>query len=173
MDQRTLCGGRFLELRVRNGWEFVHRPHVSDVAVLVAVTPAGEAVFVEQYREPVQARMIEWPAGLVGDEEDRRDEHLLEAAGRELEEETGMRAKKLEVIRRGPSSGGLTSEVVTFLRASGLEKVSAGGGLDDEDITVHLVPLDEADAWLAVREREGLLIDPKVYAGLYFLRARA
>lgn len=168
-DDTILAAGRFLVLRRRKGWEFVERPKIADVAVMVAVTNEGEAVFVEQYREPVRARMVEWPAGLVGDEKGYESEQLLDAANRELEEETGFRAGELSIIGKGPSSGGLTSEVVTFIRASKLEKVGDGGGVPGENIKIHLVPLAEVDSWLEARAKEGRLIDPKVYAGLYFI----
>ena len=168
----VLGGGRYLELRRRQSWEFVERIGVTDVVVLVAVTAAHEAVLVEQYREPVQAKMIEWPAGLVGDEEALDGETMLDAAGRELEEETGFRARRFDVLATGPSSGGLTSEVVTFLRADDLERVGEGGGVEGENIRVHLVPLSQVDSWLSRRAGEGFLIDPKVYTGLYFLSKR-
>jgi ADP-ribose pyrophosphatase len=168
----VLGQGRFLTLRRRNGWEFVERPEIAEVAVLIAVTPRGEAVFVEQYREPVQSRTIEWPAGLVGDEQGRGGEDLLEAANRELEEETGFRAGELRVVEKGPSSAGLTSEIITFIRAASLEKVGEGGGVAGENIKVHLAALADIDEWLAARVREGYLIDPKVYAGLFMLRRK-
>jgi len=161
--------GRFLTLRRRKTWEFVERPKVADVAVLIATTPDGQAVFVEQYREPVESRTIEWPAGLVGDEDGRDGEELLEAANRELEEETGFRAGALEILQKSPSSAGLTSEIITFIRATKLKKVGEGGGVEGENIKLHLPPLALADAWLDERAKEGLLIDPKVYAGLFFL----
>ena len=164
-----LGAGRFLTLERRNGWEFVDRPGVDDVAVIIAVTDDNRAVFVEQYREPVRAKMIEWAAGLVGDEEGDDGEHLLEAAHRELEEETGFRAANLTVLGCVPSCGGLTTEVVTFLRAEGLRRVGKGGGVGGEEIEVRLVPLSEVNSWLCRRAQEGLLIDPKVYAGLYWL----
>lgn len=162
--------GRFLTLRRRNAWEFVERPNVADVAVLIATTPDNKAVFVEQYREPVKARTIEWPAGLVGDEDGRDSEELLDAANRELEEETGFRAGSLEILQKSPSSAGLTSEIITFIRATELEKVGAGGGVEGENIKLHLPPLAGADAWLDARIEEGFLIDPKVYVGLFFLQ---
>ncbi len=168
----VLGAGRYLQLRRRNNWEFVERMGVTDVVVLIAVTAEQEAVLVEQYREPVQAKMIEWPAGLVGDEEASDDETMLDAAARELEEETGFRAGRFEILGTGPSSGGLTSEVVTFLQTGGLERVGEGGGVEGENIRVHLVPLSQVDSWLSKRAEEGFLIDPKVYAGLYFLSKR-
>ncbi len=168
----VLGSGHFLELRKRNGWEYVARPGIDAVVVVIAVTPDNEAVFVEQYREPVLARMIEWAAGLVGDEAEFDGEPLLDAANRELEEETGFHAGRMRVIGLGPSSGGMTSEVVTFVHAEDLRRVGEGGGVANEEIRVHLVPLKEADRWLDARVAEGMLIDPKVYAGLYFLSRR-
>jgi ADP-ribose pyrophosphatase len=67
----------------------------------------------------------------------------------------------------------MTDEVVSFIRASSLERVGPGGGDDSEDIEVHAVPLAEVDAWLAERQRGGTPLDPKIFAALYWLeRAR-
>ena len=170
LSDGVLGRGRFLTLVRRNRWEYVERPNVVDVVLLIAVTPDGKAVFVEQYREPVRSATIEWPAGLVGDEAGHDGEDLLEAANRELEEETGFRAGALRVVEKGPSSAGLTSEIITLIRASELEKVGEGGGVAGENIKVHLVPLVEVDSWLVARVAEGYLIDPKVYAGLFLLQ---
>ncbi len=170
---QTLAAGRFLKLLKSGSWEYVERVNVRDVAVLVAVTPAGEMVLVEQYRIPVRKRMIELPAGLVGDEEQFRSESLLAAANRELEEETGYRAGRLALLARAPSSGGMTSEIVSFLHATDLQKVGPGGGVDHENIVVHAVPLAEMPRWLRQREREGFLLDPKIYAGLFLLQCES
>ena len=168
-SETILGAGRFLELRKRNGWEYVARKGVDEVVVVVAVTADDQAVLIEQYREPVQARVIEWAAGIVGDEPGFEEEHLLAAAIRELEEETGCRAGHMRMMGHGPSSGGMSSEIITFLQAEDLVRVGEGGGVGNEDIKVHLVPLDEVDAWLAARTGEGFLVDPKVYTGLYML----
>ncbi|MDE0103973.1 MAG: NUDIX hydrolase [Bryobacterales bacterium] len=165
----TIGAGRFLRLVRRGAWEYVERIGVRDVAVLVPITDRGEIVLVEQFRIPVQARMVELPAGLVGDEPHLAEEGLLEAANRELEEETGYRAANLEVLVQAPSSGGMTSEVVSFVSATGLERVGEGGGVDGEDIVVHRVPLGRASAWLWERQADGCLIDPKIFAGLYLV----
>ena len=131
---QTLAAGQFLKLLKSGSWEYVERVNVRDVAVLVAVTSREEMVLVEQYRIPVRRRMIELPAGLVGDEEEFRSESLMEAANRELEEETGYRAGCLALLARAPSAGGMTSEIISFLHATDLEKVGTGGGVGNEEI---------------------------------------
>ncbi len=163
----VVAEGRFLRFVKRGNWEYVDRVNVRDVAVLVAITSMNEIILVEQYRIPVQASMIELPAGLVGDEGQYSGESLFEAANRELEEESGYRAKTLSLLVRAPSSGGMTSEMVSFVRAEGLTKVGRGGGVGDENITVHLVPVESAVDWLRERERSGCLLDPKIFAGLF------
>ena len=168
-QETTLGEGRYLILKRVDGWEWVERRKCSGIAVIVAVTDGREAVLVEQYRPAVQSRMIEWPAGLVGDDESPAEEHILDAANRELEEETGFRASELAVLTEGPPSSGQSSEIVTFVRATGLTKAGKGGGVGGEGIQVHVVPLAGIDAWLEERAGEGLLIDPKIYTGLYFV----
>ena len=164
----VLATGRYVRL-VRDGtWEWAERVGATGAAVIAAATADGEVVLVEQHRVPVGARVIELPAGLVGDRGAERNE---EAAARELEEETGFRAERIEQVAGGPISAGMTSETLTLFRATGLVRVGPGGGDASEDITVHLVPLDEAPAWLAAQAAAGVLVDPKVYAGLWFLKS--
>ena len=81
MDEE-LARGRFLSLKKRNGWEFVERTNAREIVAVIAVTPEKELVLVEQYRPPVESRVIELPAGLVGDVEG--DDSVEEAGGREL-----------------------------------------------------------------------------------------
>ena len=88
---------------------------------------------------------------------------------RELEEETGFRPGRILTLTHGPVSAGLTSEVVTFFRALDLVQVSDGGGDEHEDIVVHRVPRPEVHAFLVARQAAGIHVDPKVYAGLWFL----
>ena len=47
--------------------------------------------------------------------------------------------------------------------------VGPGGGDDSEEIEVHVVPLDQVDAWLDDRRAQGLPLDPKIYTALYWL----
>lgn len=169
LTKTTLCTGQFLALIKEGHWEYAHRPNASGAAIIVAVTEAQTLLLVEQYRIPVHARTIELPAGITGDEPGSSDESQVEAARRELLEETGYEAEHLEVLMHGPASAGLGSEVLTLFRASKLRRVGAGGGVAQENITVHEVPLAEVHAWLEAKAKSGVLVDPKVYAGLYFI----
>jgi ADP-ribose pyrophosphatase len=164
----VLAAGRFLRLVRRDGWEFVERVRATGVVAIVAVTTAGELILTEQFRPAVAGRVIDLPAGLAGD--GPRTEELATAARRELIEETGYDARRLTLLAQAPTSPGLTTEVVSFFRATGLKKVAAGGGVEGEQITIHAVQLDRMDAWLRRRSRAGIQIDCKVFAGLHFAR---
>ena len=166
----TLYAGRYLHLHCRDDWEFVARHH--PVVAMIAWTDADELVLVEQYRKPIQQRTIEIPAGLVGDHADSADEALAVAAARELEEETGYRAAHMTELMRVPTSAGMSNEEVVFFLAHGLQKVSAGGGDETEDIIVHVVPKADIDAWLTAQYEAGLAIDPKIYTALYWSLGR-
>jgi len=163
--------GRFLGLQERDNWEYTFRTNASGVAVLVPVTDSGELVLVEQYRIPVKSRVIELPAGLAGDTGDP-DENLEIAAQRELIEETGYQAGFLEELLTCPSTPGMSDEIVTIFFAGALKRIGSGGGNHDEDITVHHVPLESAPAWLESQRKEGIMIDPKIYAGLFWAGTR-
>ena len=165
----TLAQGRFLRLVRAGHWEYADRINATGAAVVVAVTEDSKLLLVEQYRIPCGKQVIELPAGIVGDEPDRATEALAEAARRELLEETGYEAGAMELIMTGPSSAGLTSELVSIFIAKQLRRVGKGGGEGNEKITVHEVPLDQIDQWLNEQMGQDRLVDPKVFAGLYFL----
>jgi ADP-ribose pyrophosphatase len=167
-EARTVYEGRYLRMVVRGQWEYVERTHAQGMAVIIiAVTPDDRVLFVEQYRVPLQARTIEMPAGLVGD--DHASDTLEDAARRELIEETGWQAARVQVLLTGPTSSGMSGERIAFVRATQLTRVGAGGGVGGEDITVHAVPRAEAPAWLMARAREGFEVDLKLWAGLWMI----
>jgi len=168
---RVMARGHYMQLLERDGHEFAERINVSGVVVIAAVTDDSELVLTEQYRVPQACRVIEMPAGLAGDLAGLEDEALEAAARRELLEETGYEAAEMRLLMAGPPSSGSTSEIITVYLARGLRRVHAGGGDENEDIQVHLAPLAEADQWLQAKAQEGVLIDPKVYAGLYWAAA--
>ncbi len=168
-ETTTLFNGRWLRLKQHGNWEFVERTNPGGAVVIVALTDDDHVIFVEQFRVPLQQKTIEMPAGLIGDELDFADEGVLETARRELEEETGYRADKVEFLMSGPSSAGMSTETMAFVRATGLTRIGPGGGSETENITVHLAPRARVAEWLAGKMAEGYAVDPKMYAGIYFI----
>jgi ADP-ribose pyrophosphatase len=166
----TVAEAKFMRLLRRGSWEYVQRIGRRTAVALVATTADDEVVLVEQHRVPVDAPVIELPAGLVGDLPGEEDEPLETAARRELLEETGYQAEHLTRLVRTVSSAGLTDEAVMLLRACNVRKVGPGGGDGSEEIVVHTVPLTEIDAWLDERIAAGQPIDGRVFAALYFIR---
>jgi ADP-ribose pyrophosphatase len=170
---RVVAQGRYLTFLDDAGWEYVTRPHVRGIVVIVPITAEGRLVLVEQYRTAVHKRVIELPAGMVGDADERRAESMADAAARELEEETGYAAAEMKFLFEGPIAVGVSDEEVSFFHARGLTRVGPGGGDETEDITVHEVPLDELAPFFAAKQEQGLGVDPKIYAGLYLAGVRA
>jgi ADP-ribose pyrophosphatase len=168
-DREVLYEGEWLRLVRRGTWESCERTHGKDgMAVLViAVTPDDRVLFVEQFRVPVGARTIEMPAGLVGDE--ISEDTLESAARRELIEETGWAADRVQLLLVGPTTSGMSNERIAFVRATGLTRVGDGGGVGSEDITVHAVPRATAPAWLMQKHAEGYELDLKLWAGLWMI----
>ncbi|WP_114239903.1 NUDIX hydrolase [Dyella sp. C9] len=167
--EETLYVGKWLSLRKRGRWEYAERNNPGGAVIILAVTPEDKVLFVEQYRVSILRNTIEMPAGLVGDLHEHGDEDAMLAAARELEEETGYRCKRLQFVHEGPSSSGMSTEMIAFVRAWELEKVGPGGGDESENIVVHEVPRSEAGQWLFARAAEGYSIDPKLFAGLWFI----
>ena len=168
----VLAEGKHLRFMRKGTWEYADRLGVTGIVGIVAVTDDGKLLLVERYRPPVIAHVIELPAGLVGDEPGQANEGLLAAARRELQEETGYLAGELSVLASGPTSAGISSEVITLVHARNLRKVGAGGGVDAEAIRVHEVPLAEIDIRLRTWMTEGKLVDLKVFAAQHFALGR-
>lgn len=162
-----LYEGRFLRLLRRGHWEYAERVNARGAVIVAALTPADEVLFVEQFRIPLMANSIEMPAGLVGDQPG--EDSFEAAARRELLEETGWLAGRVEVLMAGPTSSGLSNEIVAFARARELTRVHAGGGDASESIQVHTIPRARAAAWLAGKIAEGYAMDAKLWAGLWLL----
>ena len=166
--KQTLYEGDWLRLVRIDHWESCERTHGQGMAVIIiAVTPADQVLFVEQFRVPLGARTIEMPAGLVGD--DHAQDTLEDAARRELIEETGWSPGKVEVLLIGPTSSGMSNERIAFVRARELTRVGEGGGVDNENIAVHSVPRADAPRWLMQKQAEGYELDLKLWAGLWMI----
>jgi ADP-ribose pyrophosphatase len=151
--------GRFIKVRQQGRWEYVSRARGIRAAVMLAVHD-GHVLLVEQYRVPIGRDCLELPAGLIGDEQE--GESVIDAARRELEEETGYRAATIEELGEFASSPGMVSETFTLVRCSDLTRTGDGGGVEGEGITVHRVPLDGVSAYVAERRAAGAMIDVKL-----------
>jgi ADP-ribose pyrophosphatase len=165
----VLAQGRFLRLVSADGWEYTERTNISGIVGIVAVTDEGKLLLVEQFRPAVGKRVIELPAGLAGDDADTRSEDLADAAERELLEETGYSAEQMEFICEGPPSSGTSSEIITLFYAHRITRSGEGGGDDTEDLTIYEIPWQETHEWLESKRRAGVLIDLRIYTGLYFV----
>ncbi len=151
--------GNYLVTKRRGPWEYVGRARNIGAVVVLAVED-GHILLVEQWRVPLQRQCLELPAGLVGDEAE--DEDVATAALRELEEETGWTADRVEIVGDFASSPGMVSEMFTLATAHGLSKVGVGGGLAGENITVHRVALNKVGHFIATKRDEGCAMDVKL-----------
>lgn len=168
MNQK-LHQGRFLELcQTAEGWEYCARVNDTRAVMIFTHTEDDCVLLVEEFRPPIGRQSICFPAGLSGDEGPESD---LSAAKRELLEETGYAASEWRYLFEGPSSPGLSSEMLGFYLARGLTRQGPAGGTDDEDITLHKVQLAQVHTWLQEQMQAGKSIDPRVYTGLYFIQA--
>jgi len=163
----TLFETRWLGLYRIGHWDFVRRPNADAAVGILAITPENKVILIEQFRIPVQARVIEIPAGLVGDEIEHRGEDLAETARRELLEETGYQAGSVRLLLSSPTSAGMTSETTYLFLATDLTKTGPGGGIAGENIEVHEVPADEVRTFLRDREAAGCKVDFKIHAALW------
>jgi ADP-ribose pyrophosphatase len=166
-EPEILFESRWLGLYRVGHWDFAKRPNADAAVGILAVTPDDQVVLIEQFRIPVQRKVIEIPAGLVGDEVEFHGEELAATAARELLEETGYRAGKVELLLASPTSAGMTSEISHLFHATELVKEHDGGGTEHEDIAVHLVPKSDLRTWLKAKEAEGYLLDFKIHACLW------
>jgi ADP-ribose pyrophosphatase len=168
--RRILAEGNYVRLVARGRWEWAERVNTLGAVVIVPVTTDRRLVLIEQYRIPLSAWVIELPAGLVGDDPGLAEERLIDAAQRELLEETGYVAERWRYLLEGPSTPGLASEGYTMFLAAEARRLGDGGGDENEKIYVHSPPLEQIESWLNARRREGKPVDPKVQLGVFFAR---
>jgi 8-oxo-dGTP pyrophosphatase MutT (NUDIX family) len=113
--------------------------HAGSVAI-VAVDGDGQVVLVRQFREPVRGELLELPAGVIDD-----GERPLDAAKRELREETGLTGGRWRKLAAFWTSPGFLREHMHLFLAEDVEQGEADPD-DDEDVELVRIPLDEAVA---------------------------
>ena len=160
--EQIVWQGDYITAKKRGRWEYASRARGIRAAAIVAIDEDGCVILVEQYRVPLGKVCLEIPAGLIGDDDGAEDESATDAAIRELEEETGYRAGRMEVLGEFHSSPGMVSESFTLLRAHDLEKIGEGGGTDGEDITVHRVALAHLRQFVANWRLKGHVVDVRI-----------
>ena len=161
----VMCEGKFVRLLKRGKWEYASR--AGDIkAVVILAEHDGKMILIDQPRVPLDGRCVELPAGLVGD--DDPDATPESTAIKELEEETGYTAERVERLGEYYASPGMLSESFTLVRAHGVRKVSEGGGDENEDIEIHLVPPAEIPNFIEQKRAEGFGIDVKLLLFMNF-----
>jgi ADP-ribose pyrophosphatase len=167
LSKRIVWQGKFMsavEITYRDArgvvrtWEALERLGIGGIVVMVAVTPAGNVILEKQFRPPMGREVFELPAGLV-----EPGESMEVAARRELIEETGWSAGKIEFLTEGPLSTGASTEALRAYLCTDLERVEKNGGDDNEIIEVIEVPIRQVQEFLRGAQTNGTLVDLKVF----------
>ena len=134
----------------------------------VAVLPLhedGTVTLVRQYRAPLGEHLLEIPAGI----RDVEGEPTAETAVRELAEEVGLEAERLEHLVAFHNAPGMSDEVVDVYLATGLRRVDADAqGPEEEAMTIERHHLDDLVAMIG----DGRLTDAKTVIAVALVRAR-
>jgi ADP-ribose pyrophosphatase len=157
--------GRFVRALKRGKWEYASR--TNDIgAVVILAEHDGKMILVSQPRVPPDRHCIELPAGLVGDQDP--DATVESTAVKELEEVTGFSCERGERLGEYYASPGVLSESFTLVRAHGVRRIGDGGGDENEDIRVHLVPRSDIPNFLEQKRAEGFGVDVKLLLFMNF-----
>lgn len=150
-------------LRLPNGavgdWECIRHP---GGALAIPVTSEGKLILLRQYRFAAEGRILEFPAGTVEVNEDP-----AETIKREIEEETGYRAKKWRNLGKFILAPGYSDEYIYAFLAQDLEKLETPPQQDaDEDIEIlFMTPKELEEGILA-----GQPVDAKSIASFFLAR---
>ena len=161
----VMWAGKYVRALRRGTWEYASRANNINAVVILA-EHEGKLILIDQPRVPLDCRCLELPAGLVGDHDP--DATPESTAIKELEEETGFTAERVERLGDFYASPGMLSESFTLVRAHGVRRIGEGGGDENEDINVHLVPRAEVLNFIEQKRAEGFGIDVKLLLFMNF-----
>lgn len=179
LNEHELAAGSWLRLveieyaghdgRVRT-WEAASRLHQRGAVVVIPrFVPSGDYLFVQQYRPPADAFILEFPAGLID-----AGEAPATAALRELREETGYTGRLTWVGGDGLSSPGMSADRL-YLMLAEIDEAAPENRCpqthwdESEQLEVLRVPAGEVGAFLRTRQQAGVILDSRLTA--YFLGA--
>ncbi len=166
MKKESLYEGKFLRFALatyvdsrgmKRQWEFVERMNCNGIVAIVPVTENREVLLIRQFRPPVNRHVIEFPAGL-----NDKGDTAIEAAQRELLEETGYSAGEMIFLSEGPLSSGASGEILSVYLARGLQFKGASERDETEDIEVIKIPIESLPDRLADLRSRGDLVDLKI-----------
>ncbi|MEO0539571.1 MAG: NUDIX hydrolase [Cyanobacteria bacterium P01_A01_bin.105] len=147
--------------QVEGDWECIRHP---GGAMALPVTNEGKLVLVRQYRFALQGRLLEFPAGTV-----EPGENPFATIQREIEEETGYRAKTWQTLGQFPLAPGYSDEIIYAYLATDLEALASAPEQDaDEDIEVVHMTSTEFEAALF----QGQPVDAKSIAAFYMAKSK-
>lgn len=129
-------------------------------AVVVPVFDNGDVLMIKQYRYPIDEIIYELPAGKLDPDEDPED-----CARRELEEETGYRAERLEKLTAFYTTPGFCTEKLHIYLATGLKKLESGQQLEEGEasISIETIPVKKTLEMIESQE----IVDGKTIVGLF------
>lgn len=178
LGDRVEHRGRFLTMRKKEledgtGYEYVERNgNKQVVTILVRNVTKNTILILEQYRYPINGYALEPVAGVMDKPWKTRDEVVKE----EIVEEAGYsmdQIKSISYIGRFSASAWLTSEMA-HLYLWEVEGERGEQHLDRlEDIRVHEMPEEDVLDFIIFKQSQGVLVDPKIMAALYYVHARS
>lgn len=180
MDKKVCWQGSFLRTIILTytdhsgnlrDWEAVERVNCNGVVAIIPVTADEEVLLVRQFRPVVNNFVIEFPAGL-----NDKGENAVDAAKRELIEETGYISRDFILIARGPLSSGMSAEMMDVFLAKNAclaspQIQSLYNTEETESIEIIKTPLRKIYYTLEDCRRRGDFIDLKIYGFIELTRA--
>ena len=168
IESEQIYNGKVVQLRVdtvslpdgrTKKREIVVHPGAAAIVALMNDGEDKEVLLVEQYRKAVESKTLEIPAGTL-----EEGESPEECARRELIEETGFQASKMDTLTEFYPSPGFSSEIIHIFKASGLREVSDG----EAELPIKFVRLSE----LLMKIRNGEIKDGKTVIGVLMVSAQ-